>query len=143
MADTKHGPPSVSVDGDGVNYAGIVWFVVILTVVTVVCQVLMWGLFEVLKDRAASQDVARAPLSAPALQAPPGPTLLAVAPDPTAAPGTLSHLGEPANLQEFRAKEDLTLTTYDWTDKNAGLVRIPIDRAKELLLERGLPVRSK
>ena len=34
------------------------------------------------------------------------------------------------------------LTTYGWVDKNAGTVRIPIDRAKELLLERGLPVRG-
>ena len=27
-------------------------------------------------------------------------------------------------------------------DKSAGTVRIPIDRAKALLLERGLPVRA-
>ena len=30
-------------------------------------------------------------------------------------------------------------TTYGWVDKNAGVVRMPIDRAKRLLLERGLP----
>ena len=42
----------------------------------------------------------------------------------------------------FRAHEHEVLTTYGWTDKNAGVVRIPIERAKDLLLERGLPVRG-
>ena len=31
------------------------------------------------------------------------------------------------------------LDSYGWIDKNAGIVRIPIDKAKELLLERGIP----
>jgi hypothetical protein len=36
------------------------------------------------------------------------------------------------------------LTTYGYTDKNAGTYRIPIDRAKDLLLERNLlPVRGQ
>lgn len=30
------------------------------------------------------------------------------------------------------------LTTYDWVDEEAGLVRIPIDRAIKLLAKRGL-----
>jgi hypothetical protein len=134
MADTKHHAPSaIPTEGDGVSYAGIVWFVVILVVTTVACQLLMWGLFAMLKTREAGQDLARAPLTAPQGQNPPGPNLLAMLPD--------AH-GEPQNLQEFRAKEDIVLTTYDWADRNAGLVRIPIDRAKELLLKQGLPVRG-
>ncbi len=43
----------------------------------------------------------------------------------------------------FRAQEHEVLTTYGWMDKNAGVVRIPIERAKDLLIERGLPVRGK
>jgi len=35
------------------------------------------------------------------------------------------------------------LSTYGWTDKNAGVVRIPIDRAMELQLERGFPTRKE
>ena len=49
---------------------------------------------------------------------------------------------EPAVLAAFRAAEEKKLTTYEWMDKSAGTVRIPIDRAKALLLERGLPVRA-
>jgi hypothetical protein len=34
--------------------------------------------------------------------------------------------------------EEHVLTTYDWVDEEAGLVRIPIDRAIVLLATRGL-----
>ena len=134
MADTKHDSArSLPVEGDGVSYSGIVWFVVILTVVTVFCQGLMWGLFAVLESRADGRDAARAPLAAPQGQAPPGPNLLAILP---------SAHGEPAALKDFRAREEAILNSYGWADPNAGTVRIPIQRAKELLLERGLPVRE-
>ena len=33
------------------------------------------------------------------------------------------------------------LDSYGWVDKNAGVVRIPIDEAMKLTLERGLPAR--
>jgi hypothetical protein len=33
------------------------------------------------------------------------------------------------DLKEFRAREDDTLKTYGWVDRNAGVVRIPIDQA--------------
>jgi hypothetical protein len=46
-------------------------------------------------------------------------------------------------IQELHAKEDSLLSTYGWTDKTAGVVRIPIDRAIELELQRGFPVRKE
>jgi hypothetical protein len=45
-------------------------------------------------------------------------------------------------LKALRATEDAALTTYGWVDKNKGIVRIPIDRAIDLLLQRGLPTRA-
>jgi hypothetical protein len=45
-----------------------------------------------------------------------------------------------ADLAELREREDRALNTYSWVDRNAGIVRIPIDRAMSLTLERGLPV---
>ena len=134
MADTKHShapslhhTPELPVEGDGVNYRGIVWFVVTLTIVTLVCQILMWVLFVVLDKRAVSSDTPRSALAAPQGTMPPAPNLLT---------------NEPGNLHTFREEEEKVLSTYDWIDKDKGIVRIPIDRAKELLLERGLPVRG-
>ena len=134
MADTKHPhvpslhqAPDLPVEGDGINYRGIVWFVATLTIVTLVCQILMWALFAVFEKRTASSDTPRSPLAAPQGTLPPAPNLVT---------------NEPGTLHSFRESEDTVLSTYDWVDKDKGVVRIPIDRAKELLLERGLPTRG-
>ncbi|HVO69707.1 MAG TPA: hypothetical protein VMT24_06660 [Aggregatilineaceae bacterium] len=44
-------------------------------------------------------------------------------------------------LKELRATEDALLTTYGWVDRKNGIVHIPIDRAIDLLAQRGLPTR--
>src|SRR5439155_20366353 len=46
------------------------------------------------------------------------------------------------DLRELRAHEDEILTSYGWVDRNAGVVRIPIDRAMQIAVQRGLPVRT-
>ena len=46
------------------------------------------------------------------------------------------------DLQSFRVREESELNTYAWINKTAGVVRIPIARAIDLLAERGLPVRG-
>jgi len=46
-------------------------------------------------------------------------------------------------MQQFNnvlEKQDQTLDSYDWVDQDKGVVRIPIDKAMELLAQRGLPV---
>ena len=44
------------------------------------------------------------------------------------------------DLQKFRAQEDQVLHSYAWVDQSKGVVRIPIDRAIDILAQRGLPV---
>jgi hypothetical protein len=46
------------------------------------------------------------------------------------------------DLQGFRQAQQELLNSYGWVDKNAGVVRIPVARAMDLLLQQGLPVRS-
>jgi hypothetical protein len=46
------------------------------------------------------------------------------------------------DFQVIRSAEDTELNSYGWVDKDQGVVRIPIDRAMELLLQRGLPSRD-
>lgn len=50
---------------------------------------------------------------------------------------------ERTELNSIRLREEETLATYDYLDKSTGTVRIPIDRAMDLLAQRGLPVRSR
>ena len=40
-----------------------------------------------------------------------------------------------ALLAEHRAKEQAEATTYGWVDRKAGIVRLPIDRAIDLIVQ--------
>lgn len=53
------------------------------------------------------------------------------------------ELDERTELNKVRLREENTLSTYGWVDQKTGVVRIPIDRAMDLLVQRGLPVRSQ
>lgn len=138
MADTSHFDATAGgrTEGDGISYRGLVWFMAVFVGTTLVCQVLMWGLFRVLEQRAAAEDPARALLAAPINEAKIENGHV-VTGTPIPAPNLL--VNEPLGLQEFRAREDAILSGYSWADKNAGTVRIPIDAAKKLLLQRGIP----
>jgi hypothetical protein len=48
-------------------------------------------------------------------------------------------LGE---LAALRQREDRLLHGYAWVDRQAGIVRIPIDDAIDLVASRGLPARA-
>ena len=43
------------------------------------------------------------------------------------------------DLAETRRDEEKQLTSYGWVDRSHGTVHIPIDRALDLTLKRGLP----
>ncbi len=45
-----------------------------------------------------------------------------------------------SNCSSCSAKEDHILSTYAWVDQKAGTVRVPIDRAIDLLAAKGLPI---
>lgn len=45
----------------------------------------------------------------------------------------------PKDLKRLQAAEQEVLTTYAWVSKETGIARIPIERAMQLVLERGLP----
>src|SRR5580698_3645026 len=44
---------------------------------------------------------------------------------------------------EILLQEENTLYSYGWIDEKAGTVRIPIERAMDLIVQRGLPVRPQ
>ncbi len=46
------------------------------------------------------------------------------------------------NIKTLRAHEDAVLGSYGWIDADAGIARIPIDRAMTILVERGLPATN-
>ena len=50
---------------------------------------------------------------------------------------------ETTEINAFRMQEEETLNSYGWVDQQAGVARIPIDRAMALLAQRGLPTRPQ
>ncbi len=45
------------------------------------------------------------------------------------------------DLARLREREDALLNSYGWVDATAGVVRLPIERAMDLVAREGLPVR--
>ena len=54
----------------------------------------------------------------------------------------LLQVSPPLDLEKFRAQEEQELNSYGWINQSSGVVHIPIRTAMDLLLKKGLPVRS-
>ena len=70
----------------------------------------------------------------------PAPSPLSYTREPTPEPRLEVKPGE--ELKTVRAQEDAILKSYGWVDPDKGIVHIPIDRAIEIVAERGLPARA-
>jgi len=97
-----------------------------LLAVVAVSALLMYGLMRFLESQAAARDPQLSP-HAESGGTPKGPRLLT---------------DEPANLRRFRQEEQGKLDGYGWMNQTQGIAHVPIDAAKKLLVEHGLPVRA-
>ena len=98
-----------------------------LAAVCVAVCVAMYVLFALLAVRESRRTEAPSPLvQTYGLKEPPEPRL---------------QTSPIEDLKALRARDDAALHHYAWVDRDAGVVRIPIERAIELLAQRGLPAR--
>jgi hypothetical protein len=59
-------------------------------------------------------------------------------------PGVPVLEAKPAEeYKHYFVQQQEQLRTYGWVDQKDGIVRMPIDRAMDLLVERGLPVQKE
>ena len=119
--------PEVAHEHSDINIRAILMFLVIIGAVTALSAAAMGGLFKLLETMALKNDPVTSPVAAPAGQEPPEPRLLK---------------DEPRALAKQRAEERKVLETYGWVDQTSGVARVPIEEAKKLLLQRGLPTRA-
>jgi hypothetical protein len=119
------GPPPGGID-DELNYRAIWKFTIFIAAVTLVAIVLMWGLSSALKKDIAERQ--------------PPPPVLAGARTQPLPPAPRLEENPPKDLAELRARENAVLESYAWVDKQKGTAQIPVDRAIDILSERGLPV---
>ena len=104
----------------------ILLFGLSLVIAAVVIHLALWWLMRVWTDR---------PLT-PRVQLPPA----AVTPGPMQGPAL--HPFPASELDQLLREQAQRTATYGWVDRQGGVVHIPIERAMQLLVERGLPARA-
>lgn len=50
------------------------------------------------------------------------------------------EINERGQFRDFLVNQENQLNSYGWVDEKAGVAHIPIERAMELMVQRGLPV---
>ena len=134
-AHNTHRPtdnPDVVHEENDLNVRAIIWFVVVLTGIVLAVDVAMWGLFKGLDYYEVKTEAPVSPLALPAAPVTGG---------PQPAPGL--QLTPWTDLKAFQAGQAAQLNGYGWIDEHGGIARVPITKAKELLLKQGIPVRPE
>jgi len=112
-----------------INIRGVLGFALGLLAAGIFIHVGVWLLFLYFSGRSAIPTDIRYPLAkGQESRLPPEPRL---------------QTNPRQDLRDLRAHEDQVLTTYGWVDKSAGIVRIPIEDAMKLVVQRGLPAREE
>jgi len=120
--------------------AGVVYFLLTLGVVTMLCMFGLRGLYAYLDKREKASQPAVSPL---VTSVPEDTRHVAPGYPQTAFPSPKLEEDERGQLNGIRLQQDDTLYSYGWMDEKAGTVHIPIERAMDLLVQRGLPVRPQ
>jgi len=111
-----------------VNVGAIIRYGIGLFAVAVVVHVFLWwllGVYERQNQRAQTQVFPMATGQGDRL--PPAPRL---------------QDNPQQELQELRTQQKALLEGYGWVNKETGVVRIPIEDAMKMVVERGLPTRE-
>lgn len=99
----------------------IVRILVVLTLVTVAFAIVVWPLVRAFVGVRIDQDERRG---------------LVV--DATRPAGPLLQADPITELEQLRRQEDAILESYGWSDEAAGLARVPVRRAAQMVLEEGV-----
>jgi hypothetical protein len=122
---------------------GILYFLLGLAVVTLLIVLLLMGMFDFLDKREKAQQPPVNPL---ATNVPEDSRKLSVDYGDYLKqnfPAPQLEIDERNQLDHMRLEEEGTLNSYGWVDEKAGTVHIPIERAMDLVAERGLPTRDQ
>lgn len=132
------------VEGSGVQPKPILMFLLILGISTAAVYVIVQGLtygFKKMDEMNQTGPVTEVSLPQGQAKLPPEPRLQgAPEPDPNnKETGRKPSLLPLDDMVEYNKKVNEKAASYEWVDKQGGVAKIPIARAKELLLAKGLP----
>jgi len=114
------------------------YFLAGLVLVCVVVYLIVFGMYRFLDSYATAHQPPMSPMVTPEADT------RAVTPENAETfPQPRLEENERTQFRSFIEDQDRKLATYDWVDKDRGTMRIPIDRAMELIAQRGLPVHAE
>ena len=142
IASHAHGNPEVAHEESDINVRALLMSAVVLTVVTIVSHLIIYFGFGWLERSAAANEAPVSPLARPATQMPATTTASPVFNERSDTGGPQLLTNEYMALEKHRTDETRRLQGYGWVNEGAGVAHIPIDEAKKLLVQRGLPVRA-
>jgi hypothetical protein len=119
--------PEVSHETADVDVRGILRFGAALALVAVVIHIALYGLLFYYEQPQDGRDTL-APSARIKAEPPPEPRL---------------RVAPRSDLVEMRRAEDQILNSYGWVDREKNMARIPIERAMEIIVKQGLPVRKQ
>ena len=148
-----HGPKDIDASAGyeqtDVKVTGIIVFLVSLAILVAVCGVVTYGMGKLINARMDRQDgptskwardsdkevrqLGNLP-SSPELQ-----NKIAQVTQSFPTPRVQTDDGN-QDVADLHAREDLLLENYTWVDQSQGKVRIPIERAMQIIAQKGLPV---
>jgi hypothetical protein len=137
--ETKHeiATGNAGFERQDLQASGVTYFFLGLLLAILLCIVGLKGVFAVLDHREKALQPAVNPLIT---NVPTDTRHVAPGYPQGAFPDPKLEEDERGQLNGIRLEEEKTLYSYGWVDEKAGTVRIPIDRAMDLIVERGLPV---
>jgi hypothetical protein len=133
---TGHG----SYEHQDLQASGILYFLLGLAVATLLCIAGLRGLFVVLDHR---EKALEPPVNPLVTHVPTDTRHIASEYPQSAFPNPKLEEDERGQFNGILLNEETTLNSYGWVGEKGGTVHIPIERAMELLAQRGLPVRSQ
>ena len=135
MSEELHNP-EVEYERTDLSAFAILAFLAGLAIVGFVMHIILVGMFSYLDTYTKTHQAATNPLA-------PRTSVDLRNPDLSVAnefPLPRLETNELGQLNDQRLQEENILNTYGWVDQKAGIAHVPIDRAMQLLAQRGLPV---
>ncbi len=117
---------------------GVMYFFAGLIALLAVIYAIAFGMYRFLDAYNHANQATLSPMVAPKAD-----TRTVTDKDTQTFPEPRLEKNERTELREFIEDQDRKLATYNWADKDKGIVQIPIDRAMDLIVQRGLPVRPQ
>jgi len=121
-----------------ISAAAVVYFFVGLAAAAIVIHLLLAGFYDFLDKRNNAQQAPMSPLIA---NVPVDTRHIPKQYEDKAFPEPRLENDERNQFTKIRLNEERLLNSYGWVDEKSKTVRIPIERAMDLVAQRGLPVR--